>query len=303
MVSDICAIIVTYNRLEKLRTALKSYSAQKLLPRYIIVVDNASKDGTEQFLAVWKNKKEGFEKIVITCTKNLGGSGGFYLGQKKALELDINWIMVADDDAYLESDYLLGMYNYINNHDKDEISIVCGKVIEKGNCVNIHRTYLKTKWKRNFQEYIPIEYYSKDYFEPDFVSYVGVLLNKSKLLKAGLVNKDYFIWYDDTEHSYRLGKIGRIICIPAYSVLHDVVENKNMLCWKNFYGYRNNVDFFKKHFLLQFPFVLVVLIIKSLLSPLHGRSFTEIQMRFVAIKDGLLGRLGEHNYYKPGWKP
>ena len=300
---NICAVIVTYNRLDKLKKALECYSLQQFLPKYVIVVNNASTDDTRFFLEAWKKKEEAFKKIVITSSENLGGSGGFYLGQKKALELDVDWIMLADDDAYPEPRYLLGMKDYITKHNVNELSIVCGKVLERGNCVNIHRTYLKNKWDRNFQEYIPLNYYNNDCFEPDFVSYVGILINRKKLEKAGLVNKDYFIWYDDTEHSYRLGKLGRIVCLPAFAMKHDVAEENKMLSWKNFYGYRNNVDFLKNHFPIQCPFIIAVLIMKTLLSTLHGKSFAEMKMRFVAIKDGLLGRLGKHDYYKPGWKP
>ena len=118
-----------------------------------------------------------------------------------------------------------------------------------------------------------------------------------------LVNKDYFIWYDDTEHSQRLKQVGTIVCIPRYSIFHDVAEENLELSWKNYYGFRNNIDFFKKHFKLQMPFVVAVTIAKALLCPLKGKSITEVKLRLTAIKDGLLGNLGKHPIYKPGWKP
>lgn len=42
--------------------------------------------------------------------------------------------------------------------------------------------------------------------------------------KAGLVDKDRFIWCDDSEHSYRLSKYGKIACVPHYVILHDIEE-------------------------------------------------------------------------------
>ncbi len=57
MISDIGAVIVTFNRLEKLKKALASYEKQTLLPEYIIVVDNASNDGTKEYLEEWKKEK------------------------------------------------------------------------------------------------------------------------------------------------------------------------------------------------------------------------------------------------------
>ena len=56
---DIGVAIVTYNRLEKLKIALKKYENQTILPKYIIAVNNNSNDGTKEFLNEWvKNNKE-----------------------------------------------------------------------------------------------------------------------------------------------------------------------------------------------------------------------------------------------------
>lgn len=304
MNSRVGVVITTYNRLDKLKIALKAYDDQLLKPDYIIVVNNASTDNTGEFLEHWKTAPSVYKKIVIEMEYNAGGSGGFYAGEKYAMQLeDIDWILIADDDAYPENNYLMGLSDYIKENDKDKISIVCGSVKELGTQENIHRTYLKSKWNRYFQKYVPNFDYSNRELYPDFVSYVGILINKSKLEKVGLVNKDYFIWYDDTEHSQRLKQVGTIVCIPRYSIFHDVAEENLELSWKNYYGFRNNIDFFKKHFKLQMPFVVAVTIAKALLCPLKGKSITEVKLRLTAIKDGLLGNLGKHPIYKPGWKP
>lgn len=83
---DIGVVIVTYNRLNKLKRTLSSYSSQKLLPKYILVVNNASTDGTDAFLSEWKlqnNQHDIVAKYVINLSENRGGSGGFYIGQEK----------------------------------------------------------------------------------------------------------------------------------------------------------------------------------------------------------------------------
>ena len=49
-------VIVTYNRLEKLKIALKSYEKQSFKPQYILVVNNNSTDGTLEYLKEWKSK-------------------------------------------------------------------------------------------------------------------------------------------------------------------------------------------------------------------------------------------------------
>ena len=81
------AVVVTYNRLDKLKKALKSFEDQQYLPAYVIVVNNASTDTTAQYLQQWQEKDVGFEKIILTMKSNTGGSGGFYAGIKAGIGL------------------------------------------------------------------------------------------------------------------------------------------------------------------------------------------------------------------------
>ena len=80
-------VIVTFNRLEKLKKALSCYEKQTSPFRNLILVNNCSTDGTKEYIDEWQREKTFFGKIVIHTDENLGGSGGFYLGQKKAAEL------------------------------------------------------------------------------------------------------------------------------------------------------------------------------------------------------------------------
>ena len=66
----------------------------------MVIVDNASTDGTAGWLEHWRNDKHEFQVEIIRSNKNLGGSGGFYLGEERAMQLPVDWIMIADDDAY-----------------------------------------------------------------------------------------------------------------------------------------------------------------------------------------------------------
>lgn len=52
------AVVVTYNRLDKLKKALKSFEDQQYLPVYVIVVNNASTDTTAQYLQQWQEKMQ-----------------------------------------------------------------------------------------------------------------------------------------------------------------------------------------------------------------------------------------------------
>lgn len=301
--SDIGVVIVTYNRLQKLKKTLRAYEAQTLLPEYVIVVDNASNDDTGSFLKTWQEKESAYEKIVITAKENSGGSGGFYLGETRAMDLQAGWIMVGDDDAYPCPEYIEGISRYISDHQKENLAIVCGKVMERGTPVNVHRTFWRSQWDKDFHDHVPADMYQRKEFYPDFTSYVGPVMKKEKLQQAGLINPEHFIWCDDTEHTYRLSRTGRLVCLTYLTMYHDVEEDNKGLSWKNYYGIRNDLYFFKKYLPVHYPFVMFKLFCKAILSPLKGKTLTEMKMRFAAMYDSLMGRMGKHEIYKPGWKP
>ena len=71
--NKICVVIVTYNRLEKLKRALLCYVNQKYLPSCIVVVDNCSTDGTSAFLKGWCEENRQVFPYIVRFPKNLVG--------------------------------------------------------------------------------------------------------------------------------------------------------------------------------------------------------------------------------------
>ena len=297
-------VIVTYNRLDKLIQTLRAYDEQTVSPYEIIVVNNCSTDNTLDYLNKWKNVSRNYKKIIITTEKNIGGSGGFYMGEKYVQDHEnLDWLMISDDDAYPCNTYIEGMIDYIKGKDCSKVAIVCGRVDEYGNCQNIHRSIWTSSWNWDYHQPVPLDWYNKELFYADFASYVGIVINLQIMNKAGLVDPLFFIWNDDSEHTFRLRKFGNIICIPRYFMTHDVNIENNALNWKMYYSFRNKTVFFRRHFPVKVFFIIGFLLFKTLLCTIKGRSYTEVVMRFRAIYNGIVNRLGLHSVYKPGWKP
>ena len=139
------AVIVTYNRIEHLRKSIFLYTQQTMKPEYIVVVDNASTDGTDAFLKEWLLLDEGVHKEAVFLPENMGGSGGFYTGLEKMLQHeDVDWIWVADDDAYPAQDAFERAYEYITGlgSEADDVAAVCGGVGTDGGFSNMQRFHL-----------------------------------------------------------------------------------------------------------------------------------------------------------------
>ena len=68
----IISVIVTYNRLSKLKKTLEAYDNQITHPYELIVVDNFSNDGTCDYLKQWVNCPSKYKKKVKSLKENLG---------------------------------------------------------------------------------------------------------------------------------------------------------------------------------------------------------------------------------------
>lgn len=300
---NVDVVIVTYNRLEKLKKALACYENQTMTFRNMIVVNNHSNDGTFEYLESWKNMEAPFTKHVVNMDDNLGGSGGFYAGQKYAMTLNPDWIYLADDDAYAEPDMMEQFYKFCDTHDVDKLSAICGAVYNmEGKLALQHRSTYKIINGINFSRKDSAESdYRNEYFKIDLLSYVCSFLNVKALKKVGLVNPKYFIYYDDTEHSIRLKKYGDLVCVASITIVHEenggeVNRYAPELSWRDYYMYRNRLHMLKKHHFR-------VAIDKSIYmhKKVNGKKDGKSVLLRTAVKDAWLGRLGVHKIYRPGW--
>lgn len=304
MILDV--VIVTFNRLEKLKITLSCYENQNLGFRNLIIVNNNSSDGTFDYLEEWKEiKTPKFEKKILHLSENKGGAGGFHAGQEYALTLCPDWILVADDDAYPEENLIKRFSEYIEENEKNGIAAVCGTVLNMDGNIDIsHRQ--KMRWKKGIIDtfYVPKEEYNQSTFEIELFSYVGTFLNAEILQKAGCCKPDYFIYYDDTEHSIRMGKFGKIIVVPALKFRHDFGyktddSKEKLVSWRHYYACRNYTHMLKTHYGYQgYLFLLIhtLRIIKN-----YYRNPATMKMLFQGLADGISGNLGIHPIYRPGF--
>ena len=142
------------------------------------------------------------------------------------MEQEADWIWVSDDDAYLKDDALKQASDYLEEQpDLDKISAICGKVIKNGKMDINHGKYYYKKGIRICEASIPAEMYEKKEFEMGSFTYVGTIMNKKKLLEAGLPNKDYFIYCPFP--LYQRSVAMRSLSFPHLGTLVSTVRNFN----------------------------------------------------------------------------
>lgn len=305
----IATVMVTYNRLVDLKKAICTYEQQSLLPQYMIIVDNCSTDGTREYLDEWKKKKSEIQKIVIHLPSNIGGSGGFYEGLKYAQTTDAQWYWIADDDAFLKEDVFYKLYDFEMNNPQIMKNVValCSAVVEdqETNRFSIcHRRRNKVAFGCPKENVPAKEEYADFYFEIDLFTFVGSMVKADASKKAGLPIRDFFIYHDDIEYSYRISKEGKMLCVPGAIVFHNTAAHEDAYgtTWRSYYMSRNWLMYYKWHFPVAYYRIVLKRYLQRILLKLIGKYQIKNQLDFDAMLDARKNKLGISEKYYIGWK-
>ncbi len=295
----VAAVVVTYNRKELLRECLQALLKQTRPLDEIIVIDNASTDGTDEMVP-----KQFPQVTYVRLPENIGGAGGFHEGMKLAYERGYDWIWVMDDDAVPEGDALEQLLKSELLQETDVYALASVVLNPDGSISAIHRRLFDPT--RVLEQPIALEYYDRNYFETDTVSFVGMLVSRKAIAEIGLPLKDFFIYYDDTEYSLRIRSHGgRIFTLPKSRILHKTAGGEMQyvekrcapLSWRNFYARRNQLYTYRKYRDIGFKFYLKLFVstLKSQVGIMlfRRRKLASTKMLWLSIFDGFRGKLGK----------
>ncbi|WP_227992883.1 glycosyltransferase family 2 protein [Pseudactinotalea sp. HY160] len=209
------AVVVTYNRAELLAACLDGLAAQTRPLEAIVVIDNASTDGSGDVA-----RAHPIGADVHTLQTNLGGAGGFSAGLAWALEHhDPDWIWLMDDDTIPRPGAHGALIDAADAHPRDLAVLSSTAVWTDGRIHPMNRS--RVRMGSNAVERGDAA--AVDSHPIRTASFVAILLSADHCRRAGLPYADYFIWGDDTEYSGRLLRQGRGIQVHDSIVEHRTV--------------------------------------------------------------------------------
>ncbi len=241
---NLTVVVVSYNREVELLRSLRQYKKLISYISCIVVVDNASSDGTSSMLA-HQAHEFGKKLDFLTLGENLGGSGGFSKGVELAIKKGADWIWLCDDDAVPDDKCFIelekycndrgsvyGCYAQVNDAEHRELCwplpLVGGGVLRKE--VSGHLAEVK------------------------FLPFLGFCIHSTLIKKIGLPAKDYFISGDDFEYCSRVrSQGGRLFLVRDSLVRHPSIPKitvglfgyemrvLKMPAWRYFYDFRNRL--------------------------------------------------------------
>jgi rhamnopyranosyl-N-acetylglucosaminyl-diphospho-decaprenol beta-1,3/1,4-galactofuranosyltransferase len=211
----VCAVVVTYNRKDLLRECLSALESQTRPVDRVLVIDNASTDGTPEIVS-----REHPAAELVRMDLNVGGAGGFREGVQRSHDDGFDWLWLMDDDTIPTAtalEELLAAPTQLNGIGRplvlaSKALMPDGESLHPFNVPRPDERYPDRMAAAVERGYLPIRY----------TSFVSAFIHRDAVTEYGLPIGDYFIWLDDVEFTARV-----IRERPGYLAPRSVVVHKS----------------------------------------------------------------------------
>lgn len=244
MNQSIASVTIAFNGAKILPRQLDALLRQSRTLQEIIVVDNASTDGTSAMLA-----KRYPQVTVLRMKENAGAAGAWARGLSyAALEKRHDWVWSFDDDSVPNAFVLTSLLDGLGslNGTEAEIGIVAPMPVhpKTGTC------YPPLLWRDGFVKPGANHMQSSLWFA-DLIIASGCLVRRELVGKIGLPRADFFMDFFDYEYSLRARLNGyKIAVIPGAKLDHEIGNARKVWAgrsrlwtcyapWREYYNSRN----------------------------------------------------------------
>jgi len=241
----VVSVILNTNRCEDTLALLESLGASDYPNHRILVLDNASTDGSVQAI-----RDQHAQVNIIELQENLGYAGNNNVGIHSALELGADWIFVLNEDTLLAPDCIsllvaageaspgvgiLGPMVYHHN-EPQVIQSAGGRLGEDWQAWHLGQNELD-------RGQFPRQH------EVDWISGCAILVKRSVIEQIGMLDARFFYYFEETEWCVRARKASwKVVHLPEARLWHKGVQ-RNYQPSPNvtYYATRNRFLMLAKH--------------------------------------------------------
>lgn len=237
-------VIPTWNRRDDLLECLQSLMSVEYEPFRILVVDNASADGSAE--AVQKFYPQVY---VIGLDENVGAPAASNIGFEFALSHEADFVLRLDSDTIVAPDFLAPLVDCFLEDNR--IGIVSPKIYFHNppdkvwyGGANAHSFHFGAIELEDQDGTSAIADQTKTV---DYVWGAAMLMCKDVLLKTGGFDTDFFIYYEEIDFCKRVQALGYTIAYnPGAYIWHKVGSSKHN-SWTAYQWNKSKMLLFKKH--------------------------------------------------------
>ena len=258
---DLSIIIVSWNVRDLLHRCLytinESLSAGKgkQLSSQVIVVDNASDDGTVDML-----RQEYPDAQLIANDENLGFTIGNNQGMAAA---DGRYVLLLNPDTEVVGDALGEMVAHMEDHPRvgalgPQLLYADGQVQSSRRrfpslkTAFLESTPLQQRFPRSslLNEYYMLDCDDQETQDVDWLVGACLMMRRTTLEGVGLLDERFFMYSEEMDWCYRAKQLDwRVIYLPSAQVVHhEGKSSEQVLPVRHVQFQRSKVLFFKKHY-------------------------------------------------------
>jgi len=215
--NKVAVIVPNWNGYKYLPACLDSLLAQSI-PTEIIVVENGSTDGSLELL------QTNYPLVtVLPQPKNLGFAGGVNVGLRYALDNNLRYAALFNNDAVADRHWLKHLVESLESHQDAGIATCKFMTIDRSHLDSTGDTY--TTWGLPYPRGRGETDLNKYDAQTDiFGASGGASLYRCAMFKEiGLFDEDFFAYYEDVDLSFRAQLAGwKVIYNPKAMAYHQI---------------------------------------------------------------------------------
>jgi GT2 family glycosyltransferase len=241
----VAAIVLCHNGIQLTLDCLTSLQQQDYPSLDLIVVDNHSLDGTPEIVA------SKFPQVqVIETGDNLGYAKGNNLGIQIALGRGCDIFFLVNNDTRLSPDCVSTLVQTLEqNPDVGAIGPMVHTFTGKS---QISSAGGRINWRAASAENVGAGETDLAQYPPrpvDFINGCGLMVTRKAIEQAGLIDPEYFMYWEETDWCMRIRKAGfKILFEPKARMQHlATIQDNEQSPTTLYYLTRNRLLFFSRY--------------------------------------------------------
>ena len=245
MTSRPVIIVLAYNGLDLTLDCLRSLDWQTDAAFDVLVVDNASPDGSGEAL-----RRQRPDVEVLQAPSNLGYAGGNNLGLRHAMQVGAGPFLLLNNDTLLEPDCIRTLLATLER--QPGIGVLGPMVYTWGEGSTISSAGGRIDWRCGDAVNVGAGESDDGQYSPrpvDFINGCSLLITRKAVDQAGLLDERYFMYWEETDWCARVRRAGFDVRLEPGARLHHkaTIRPAELGPTALYYMTRNRILFFGKH--------------------------------------------------------
>jgi GT2 family glycosyltransferase len=258
-----------------------SLVAQQGVDWHLIVVDNASRDGT---VSMVKAAAADDPRVTLLANAdNIGVAGGNNQGTRLALDMGYERIALINNDTAFGPDMLARLAQTLDREDAGAVSALIPYYDRPDLCwyAGGHYSRLRGMLSLHNGQGRPLPT-PRQPFQTDYAPTCCVLFKADVFRTIGLMDEAYFVYWDDVDFLWRMKKSRVDILVVSVSTGGRLSD------FSIRFAHRNQIYFARKHFGIFYAgyvsgFTVIMGLARMLIA---GDNWHQFRLRLAAVREG-----------------